>query len=722
MFPLNHKTVFVMDHSPAFSQPCDVIDFDGIKSQPAQQQLSQAMVPLASVAKSVWTSAAESVLEYCRIVWDIFPPTGEEQRLIRFVVSGANHVARPINAWSVGEQTAASVASGLALAGRPEPVSRSKSALAKGYDIRIGIGKALEMLCEPTEAQNRARLRSSDADPASSQRLANKGRIVCMTYRDQPEQVEAIVSSFKEQFARINNPPAGSDALSSTVASIELDIVLCHGMNQDLGNIEQVQQHELTPSITYSVCTVAGGTDLSKKLLSMALRHYDLASTTVTGIPMKEEQNASSSANYDVELFHKASAHARLLASDVHFGSSPGSSGSGDVVSQWMPQTQKEGCEYKTITLKWCTPRGSSADLHNCTALARVTPTDVNSRPSSCLTNFLLSGRSVMLEMPRRTGSKILSHMLTSHGGEIFVHTLNISRSVLEDPPSISEGSGGRVTDYRITDFGELMKANRMAPYYGDPSKDKETPLDKMRARVARFTKFCPMTISATTICNMEAVVPLQRLLVQEELSEDNLAECRKVIYSLLSMEHKGEQLPVPLTAPGSSGGKSKAMKKDEQYKLMFGELERFIAIHCRTERHHKVLDCLLESRNRPVPDRNGRNDDSNKVELDVALRELDKYSAMTEREKNEFNMTSDGILRSNTNTPLSPPPVAKRPKLGHNTSTSLLDMWNKTQASQENKKALPFFGMKSLGEKAKLYLSLERKDNNKDMNTPTEM
>ena len=46
-----------------------------------------------------------------------------------------------------------------------------------------------------------------------------------------------------------------------------------------------------------------------------------------------------------------------------------------------------------------------------------------------------------MLEMPRRSGSKIMSHMLTSHGGEIFIHTLNIARSVLEDPPSISEGT-----------------------------------------------------------------------------------------------------------------------------------------------------------------------------------------------------------------------------------------------------------------------------------------
>lgn len=60
-------------------------------------------------------------------------------------------------------------------------------------------------------------------------------------------------------------------------------------------------------------------------------------------------------------------------------------------------------------------------------------------------------GRSVLLEQPRKSGSKVISHMLSSHGGEIFLHVLNSNRSTLEDPPSISEGCGGRVTDYRIT-------------------------------------------------------------------------------------------------------------------------------------------------------------------------------------------------------------------------------------------------------------------------------
>ena len=56
-----------------------------------------------------------------------------------------------------------------------------------------------------------------------------------------------------------------------------------------------------------------------------------------------------------------------------------------------------------------------------------------------------------MLEQPRKTLPRTISHILASHGGEIFIHTLAVARSILEDPPSISEGCGGRVTDYRIT-------------------------------------------------------------------------------------------------------------------------------------------------------------------------------------------------------------------------------------------------------------------------------
>ena len=45
-----------------------------------------------------------------------------------------------------------------------------------------------------------------------------------------------------------------------------------------------------------------------------------------------------------------------------------------------------------------------SVEMWPCSSAYRISPVDVTSRPSSCLTNFLLGGRSVMLELPRHSG------------------------------------------------------------------------------------------------------------------------------------------------------------------------------------------------------------------------------------------------------------------------------------------------------------------------------
>ena len=57
---------------------------------------------------------------------------------------------------------------------------------------------------------------------------------------------------------------------------------------------------------------------------------------------------------------------------------------------------------------------------------------------------------------------------------------------------------------------------------------------------------------------------------------------------NLLSMHPQGDVLPVPTQAAGA-GGKTKAMKKEEQYRVMYAELERFLAAHEHSERHAKV-------------------------------------------------------------------------------------------------------------------------------------
>lgn len=75
MYPANHKTVFVLDHTPYFgiSTECP-LEFDCHKNR------GQNFIPLAAISKSLWTTSVESSLEYCRIAWDLFP-TG---KLVRF--------------------------------------------------------------------------------------------------------------------------------------------------------------------------------------------------------------------------------------------------------------------------------------------------------------------------------------------------------------------------------------------------------------------------------------------------------------------------------------------------------------------------------------------------------------------------------------------------------------------------------------------------------------
>merc|ERR1712142_1292946 len=246
---------------------------------------------------------------------------------------------------------------------------------------------------------------------------------------------------------------------------------------------EQDIMVNLSPILTTTLFTAIAGPALASKLLYLCLKHYSLASTTVTGIPMKEEQNASSSANYDVELFHVA------LADTCHLPS-------------------------KAV---------------------RITPTEVNSRQSSCLTNFLLNGRSVMLEMQKRSSNKSMSHMLTSHGGEIFIHTLSSTRSTLEDPPSISEGPGGRVTDYRIPDFAHLMRTHRMAPWPGPSAGETIKPISRAKEMLDRATMVFPFTLSNTTIFQMPVVAPMISLLQGDSLTDEGVAECQKIIYQLIS-------------------------------------------------------------------------------------------------------------------------------------------------------------------------------------------
>ncbi|XP_014479758.1 PREDICTED: protein asunder homolog isoform X2 [Dinoponera quadriceps] len=642
MYPANHKTVFVLDHTPYFgiSTECP-LEFDFLKGR------GQNLIPLAPICKSLWTTSVEASLEYCRIVWDLFP----NGKLIRFVVT--DRAAYVLNSWSPSQQNLNHIMNGTAILGVPTKVPEPGEDYSVVHGLRVAIGTLTE--CSEIQHEKRTSLNEN------ANNLVNRGRVICITSARDDSNMKSLENIFLNELAQENKTALASDR------NIEPQVT-------------SQGPREVSPLLTVEVHSIKASA-LYSKLSHLILSHYDLASTTVTGIPMKEEQNASSSANYDVEIFHSSAAHAVILRGNPQ-----------DSALVKTFRRFEEGSEYETVTLKWCTPRGCSAsEMQNCTAMHRITPVDVNSRPSSCLINFLLNGRSVMLEMARKTGGKTISHLLAAHGGEIFIHTLSTARSVLEDPPSISEGCGGRVTDYRITDFGNLMRSNMLVPLKRASNDSTDGPVEKMRSRLERHTKYWPIAISGTLMFNVKQVIdPLPELMVKEKLTAEEVLQCKQVLFSLLQLEAKHEPLPLPSIGGGRGG---KGVRKEEHYRVLWEELETFLRHHANNSAAHiEVLDCLLDIRSK---------DDKNKVELDQALRELDGFG------KEDGTTGRVNVIRATTDSPMSPPTSASMPLKQSHKGKSLLDIL--LERSIPKNPRMEFYGrLNSDGPKAKLYRNLK--------------
>ncbi|XP_067914929.1 integrator complex subunit 13 isoform X2 [Heterodontus francisci] len=748
LFSEAHKTVFVVDHCPYMAESCrQTVEFDMFTKNRAP-----GIIPLAPISKSLWTCAVESAMEYCRIMYDIFPArklpatlsgmtsTSGDQRLltvapkqlmgatrVNFIVSDSR--AHTLNSWGQEDQNLQELMAALAAVGPPNPRTDPECC-----SVLHGLVEAVEVLCKCTDYQHEARTTLME----NADRVSNRGRIICITNAKSDSHVRMLEDCVQETIHEHNKLAASSDNLMQ-IQHCELVLIHTYTAGED-SLVSDRPRKDISSTLTSEVHSVRAGRQLPAKLTTLVQQHFDLASTTITNIPMKtvigrtkdhsltqstpmdldhqEEQHANTSANYDVELLHQKDAHTELLRSE-------GKNMTPITFDPHLCSSNRESAVKDTVTLKWCTPRTNNVELHYCTGAYRISPVDVNSRPSSCLTNFLLNGRSVLLEQPRKSGSKVISHMLCSHGGEIFLHVLSSVRSILEDPPSISEGCGGRVTDYRITDFGEFMRENRLTPvlearYMMDG--DMEAPLERAKSQLERHTRYWPMIISQTTIFNMQAVVPLASLIVKESLTDDDVLNCQKTIYNLVDMERKNEHLPI-----STVGTRGKGSKRDEQYRIMWNELETLVRAHLNnSEKHQRVLECLLACRSKPPEEeerkksrrkREDKEDKSEKVAKDYepekSWQDSERLKGTLEREKEE--LAEAEIIKDS---PDSPEPLNKKPRVSIGEiqplekvkgPVSLLTMWTNRINTANSRKHQEFAGrLSSVNNKAELYQHLK--------------
>ncbi len=68
-FPHSHKTILVLDRSPFFlNSSQENVDLDIFT-----KNRGHGFIPLAPISKTLWTCNVEASVEYCRLVYDIFP-------------------------------------------------------------------------------------------------------------------------------------------------------------------------------------------------------------------------------------------------------------------------------------------------------------------------------------------------------------------------------------------------------------------------------------------------------------------------------------------------------------------------------------------------------------------------------------------------------------------------------------------------------------------------
>ncbi|KOB79438.1 Cell cycle regulator Mat89Bb-like protein [Operophtera brumata] len=265
------------------------------------------------------------------------------------------------------------------------------------------------------------------------------------------------------------------------------------------------------------------------------------------------------------------------------------------------------------------------------------------------------------------------THILAAQGGELWIGALG-GRTPFDDPPAMSEGTGGRVTDYRYSGCAGLRHISwlrrgascgsarwgagrrtttrpRCPRARGGVSRttgtravlNKLLPLrgsganGRARARLQRHTTYWPLTISSTLIFNLGSVIePLTKLVVQESLNEEEVETCRNVLLSLLGMEVKS------------------SARREEQWRQVWGELEALIRAHSACTAHRALLRVLLECRAHNHSDGKWSEEHWRQVwgELEALIR---AHSTCTAHRALLRVLLESTVIRATTDSPLSP-------------------------------------------------------------------
>lgn len=518
MVDFNEKTVFVLNHTSYFSTPSadELVLECGTKSSLR-----------AVLRRSLWSITIDAVLQYCRIVFDIF----SREKPISLVTFDNEEKIHSI--WLDEDQSIETLWTNFTHEGPPVETNLDLSNCAD----MPGLGAACSML------------QMLKASQKHHEQSVNGGRVIVIS-SFMGDQLNGWISGIKSALSR----PVDSSGYSAVTASewLFIDIVTDQVPGEETRKFaplpQRIESASRGPHHFFYHQLPANATDLYRGLVRLAELHYNLASTLVQDIPMKEEANAnSSSAMYGVELLHRAEAHDLLrlvgLTDQLTIRTEIGAN---DDINA-LPTLQRPNSGFsRTLGIKWVTPKSSdSAYLRYASAAYRVTLADVGNRASVCLAQFVLGGRSVILahrlpislpplppgsDLPPISGNEAL--LLTCHGSVMYLHTL-ATVCPLAHPPLKPLVSCPNSANLRVQAFiSQIIRPSRLAPASAHQNFTVP-PRERAQHHLERSTRYWPLLGSETFLGTHKLSAPLFEHLPKEFLEPNEVTACKAAVDGL---------------------------------------------------------------------------------------------------------------------------------------------------------------------------------------------
>uniref|UniRef100_A0A915DLT0 Protein asunder n=1 Tax=Ditylenchus dipsaci TaxID=166011 RepID=A0A915DLT0_9BILA len=610
----SHKTVIVLDRSPKLAAPA----IEDISLQLKDDQGGQIN---GRLSKTLWNCSVEAALEFHRVVADLFPH-GSKQ--LRFAVS--DFVGRFLTpSWSdelitydellkalsscdvpqsSGDASSCSVLNGISMAVEHHHNLTANEIFKKLYkrksektDKKLGpqdpeFWKASVLQQRLGFKQPEAvavkdeigEIQEHDDSGFGSRRtghtdFANKGTIVVLTSIESLEEYDAINEVIIEQTLARNESIRQSEGKHNFLVIDQIHLIVINLLNKEnIGNAKsKLFGRKMTSILNSSV---------HKALQDV----YDLVSTTVSGIPMKEEAHQGQSVNYDVELLHSRHAHQHLLAN-----AGP------KLKSEKFPLLQNSFL---------------------------LTPAYVNSRPTVCLTSFVLSGKTVMLEVERELApkqetahigpnlhQKLICHSLTKDEvtGALIVQSVAIGNTATLDGALTANkqtGNDFKKSDINYTSMVQLMNASSLVVV---PNKtvnrklqtvtavEKNRQAEDFKKNIWSLTEYFPTSLRESFILNMpEKFEVLFSTIQKPVIGAEDFDKCKKYIYGLIASRNGNETFTLKNI---DCIHISKITTRDEQFRIAFEELVKMMKtlfiVHLCTKNCLKYLKEVVEPQQR---------------------------------------------------------------------------------------------------------------------------